>query len=69
LVNPDPTTYDADAVNIYPSENDDYMKSAEELIKSQTAEFRFFKEVTNGKLTGKSVNRKIDGCNLDSRTV
>jgi len=35
-VNPDPTTYDADAVNIYPSENDDYIKSAEELIKSQT---------------------------------
>jgi hypothetical protein len=33
-VNPDPTTYDADAVNIYPSENDDYMKSAEELIKT-----------------------------------
>lgn len=62
-VNPDPTTYDADAVNIYPSENDDYMKSAEELIKSQTAGFTVsLKEVTNGKLTGKSVNRKIDGC-------
>jgi len=62
-VNPDPTTYDADAVNIYPSENDDYMKSAEELIKSQTAGFTVsLKEVTNGKLTGKSVNKKIDGC-------
>lgn len=62
-VNPDPTTYDADAVNIYPSENDDYMKSAEELIKSQSAGFTVsLKEVTNGKLTGKSVNRKIDGC-------
>ena len=62
-VNPDPTTYDADAVNIYPSENDDYMKSAEELIKSQTAGFTVsLKEVSNGKLTGKSVNRKIDGC-------
>jgi OOP family OmpA-OmpF porin len=35
-VNPDPATYDAEAVNIYPSENDDYIKSAEELIKSQT---------------------------------
>lgn len=62
-VNPDPTTYDADAVNIYASENDDYMKSAEELIKSQTAGFTVtLKEVSNGKLTGKSVNRKIDGC-------
>lgn len=62
-VNPDPTTYDADAVNIYPSENDDYMKSAEELIKSQTTGWTIsLKEVVNGKLTGKSVNRKIDGC-------
>lgn len=62
-VNPDPTTYDADAVNIYPSENDDYIKSAEELIKSQTTGWTVsLKEVKNGKLTGKSVNRKIDGC-------
>jgi OmpA-OmpF porin, OOP family len=62
-VNPDPTTYDAEAVNIYPSENDDYIKSAEELIKSQTTGFTVtLKEVENGKLTGKSVNRKIDGC-------
>lgn len=62
-VNPDPSTYDAEAVNIYPSENDDYMKSAEELIKSQTTGWTVsLKEVNNGKLTGKSVNRKIDGC-------
>jgi OOP family OmpA-OmpF porin len=62
-VNPDPTTYDAEAVNIYPSENDDYIKSAEELIKSQTTGWTVtLKEVVNGKLTGKSVSRKIDGC-------
>ena len=62
-VNPDPTTYDADAVNIYPSENDDYIKSAEELIKSQTTGWTVtLKEVSNGKLTGKNVQRKIDGC-------
>ncbi|MBP4137301.1 phosphate ABC transporter substrate-binding/OmpA family protein [Flavobacterium geliluteum] len=62
-VNPDPATYDTDAVNIYPSENDDYIKSAEELIKSQTTGWTVtLKEVVNGKLTGKSVNRKIDGC-------
>lgn len=62
-VNPDPSTYDADAVNIYPSENDDYIKSAEELIKSQTTNWTVsLKEVSNGKLTGKTVNRKIDGC-------
>ncbi|MCB9260991.1 MAG: OmpA family protein [Flavobacteriales bacterium] len=62
-VNPDPSTYDADAVNIYPSENDDYIKSAEELIKSQKSGWTVeLKEVKNGKLTGKKVNRKIDGC-------
>lgn len=62
-VNPDPATYDAEAVNIYPSENDDYIKSAEELIKSQTTGWTVsLKEVVNGKLTGKSVNKKIDGC-------
>ena len=62
-VNPDPTTYDAEAVNIYPSENDDYIKSAEELIKSQTTGWSVsLKEVTNGKLTGKSISKKIDGC-------
>ncbi|WP_227873881.1 OmpA family protein [Flavobacterium nackdongense] len=62
-VNPDPSTYDPEAVNIYPSENDDYMKSAEELIKSQTTGWTVtLKEVNNGKLTGKTVNHKIDGC-------
>lgn len=62
-VNPDPATYDAEAVNIYPSENDDYIKSAEELIKSQTTGWTVsLKEVSNGKLTGKTVSRKIDGC-------
>lgn len=62
-VNPDPSTYDADAVNIWPSENDDYIKSAEELIKSQTTGWTVsLKEVNNGKLTGKTVERKIDGC-------
>lgn len=62
-VNPDPSTYDAEAVNIYPSENDDYIKSAEELIKSQKTGWSVtLKEVKNGKLTGKSVSKKIEGC-------
>ena len=40
-----------------------FTKSAEELIKSQTANFTVpLKEVRDGKLTGKTVNRKIDGC-------
>lgn len=62
-VNPDPTTYDPDAVNFYPSANDDYIESAKELIKSQTQGWTVpLKEVINGKLTGKIVNKKIDGC-------
>ena len=62
-VNPDFTTYDADAVNFYPSENDDYIKSAEELIKSQTAGFTAnLKVVSNGKLTGETIDKEIDGC-------
>ena len=62
-VNPDFTTYDPNAVNFYPSENDDYIKSAEELIKSQTAGFTAnLKVVENGKLTGKTIDKEIDGC-------
>ena len=62
-VNPDSNTYDADAVNFYPSQDDDYIKSAEELIKSQKSGWTVpLKEVKNGKLTGKTINKKVDGC-------
>ncbi|GAA5030329.1 hypothetical protein GCM10011506_19430 [Marivirga lumbricoides] len=62
-VNPDVTTYDPEAVNFYPSQDDDYIKSAEELIKSQKAGWTVpLKEVNNGKLTGKTINKKVDGC-------
>lgn len=62
-VNPDSNTYDAEAVNFYPSQDDDYIKSAEELIKSQKSGWTVpLKEVKNGKLTGKTINKKIDGC-------
>ena len=62
-VNPDVTTYDPDAVNFYPSQDDDYIKSAEELIKSQKTGWTVpLKEVKDGKLTGQTINKKIDGC-------
>lgn len=62
-VNPDVTTYDPEAVNFYPSQDDDYIKSAEELIKSQKAGWTVpLKEVKKGKLTGKTINKKVDGC-------
>lgn len=61
-VNTDVSTYDAHAVNFVPSENDDYINSVKELIKSQSTGYTVpLKEVVDGKLTGKTVNRKIDG--------
>ncbi len=61
-VNPDPTTYDVNAVNITPSQDDDYINSVKELIKSQKTGFTIpLKEVVDGKLTGKTINKKIDG--------
>jgi OmpA-OmpF porin, OOP family len=62
-VNPDPSTYDAEAVNFLASANDDYIESAKELIKSQKEGWTIpLKEVKNGKLTGKTINKKVDGC-------
>ncbi len=62
-VNPDVTTYDPDAVNFYASADDDYINSAKELIASQTEGFKVsLKEVKNGKLTGNTVQKTIDGC-------
>ncbi|MBK6929990.1 MAG: OmpA family protein [Saprospirales bacterium] len=62
-VNPDPATYDPGAVNFYPSANDDYIESAKELIKSQREGWTIqLKEVVAGKLTGRTVDKKVDGC-------
>lgn len=62
-VNPDPATYDADAVNFLASANDDYIESAKELIKSQKEGWTIpLQEVKNGKRTGKTINKKVDGC-------
>lgn len=62
-INPDPSTYDADAVNFVAAANDDYVEAAKDLIKSQTSGYTVpLKEVKDGKLTGKTVNRKVDGC-------
>lgn len=61
-VNPDPTTYDADAVNFVAAPNDDYIEAVKDLIKSQKTGYTVpLKEVKAGKLTGKTLDRKIDG--------
>jgi OmpA-OmpF porin, OOP family len=62
-VNPDPSTYDPDAINFVAAANDDYVEAAKDLIKAQTQGSTIpLKEVKNGKLTGKTVNKKVDGC-------
>jgi len=61
-INPDATTYDADALNFVPAPNDDYIEAVKDLIKSQKTGYTVpLKEVKNGKLTGKTLNRVIDG--------
>lgn len=61
-VNTDPSTYDANALNFVASEDDDYINSVKELIKSQKAGFTMpLKVVVDGKLTGETINHKIDG--------
>ncbi len=62
-VNPDPATYDAEAVNFIACANDDYIEASKDLIKSQKEGFTIpLKEVKAGKLTGKTINKKVDGC-------
>ena len=61
-VNTDVTTYDAHAVNFVPSKDDDYINSVKELIASEKSGYTVaLKEVENGKLTGNTVNKKING--------
>ena len=62
-VNPDPATYDAQAVNFVSAANDDYIEAAKDLIKSQNSGYTLpLQEVKDGKRTGKTINKKIDGC-------
>ena len=61
-INPDPTTYDANAINFVPSQDDDYINSVKELIKSQKTGYTVpLDEVKDGKRTGNKINHKIDG--------
>jgi OmpA-OmpF porin, OOP family len=62
-INPDPSTYDPEAVNFLAAENDDYIEASKVLIKSQLENYSIeLKEVKDGKLTGKKISKKVDGC-------
>lgn len=57
-INTDQTTYDAKAINVINSLDGDYINSAKELIAGKTVELNV---VENGVLTGKKINKKVDG--------
>ena len=60
-VNPDPSTYDPNALNFVPAPNDDFMEAANDVITGKPAKDLKIKD-SKGKLTGKTITRKIDGC-------
>lgn len=61
-VNPDPTTYDPEALNFVPSQDDDYINSVKELIKSQKSGFKIPLDIVkDGKRTGEKISKSIDG--------
>jgi OmpA-OmpF porin, OOP family len=59
-VNPDPDTYDAEAVNFVPAPDDDFMKAAEEVIAGRIVKLK--QKDATGKLSGKILEKKIEGC-------
>lgn len=62
-VNPDPNTYDPDAINFKSAKNDDFIESAKEFITSQKQGLEYeLKVVKDGKPTGEVIKKKIDGC-------
>ncbi|WP_298353878.1 phosphate ABC transporter substrate-binding/OmpA family protein [Runella sp.] len=62
-VNPDPNTYDPDALNFKAAKNDDFVEAAKEFITSQKQGLEYeLKVVKNGKPTGETIKKKIDGC-------
>lgn len=58
-VNPDPGTYDPNAINFVPAPDDDFLKAADEVIAKRSVNLKVKDD--KGKLTGKSIERKIDG--------
>jgi OmpA-OmpF porin, OOP family len=58
-VNPDPGTYDPNAINFVPAPDDDFLKAADEVIAKRSVTLKVKDD--NGKLTGKTIDKKIDG--------
>jgi len=61
LVNPDPTTYDPNALNVVAAPNDDFLEAANDVITGKIAKGLKVKD-SNGHLTGKTIDKPIHGC-------
>ncbi len=59
-VNPDPTSYDPQAINFIPAPDDDFMKAAEEVISGRSVKLK--EKDNKGTITGSMVDKKIEGC-------
>ncbi len=58
-VNPDPSTYDPNAVNFIPAPDDDFLLAAQEVIAKRTVSLK--EKGNNGQLTGNMVTKDIEG--------
>ncbi len=59
-VNPDPSSYDPNAINFVPAPDDDFLKAADEVIAKRQVTLKA--KDANGKLTGSNITHAIDGC-------
>jgi OmpA-OmpF porin, OOP family len=58
-INPDPGTYDAEAINFVPAPDDDFLKAAEEVISGRSVTLK--NKDSKGKLLGTTISKKIEG--------
>ena len=58
-VNPDPGTYDPNAMNFVPAPEDDFLKAAQEVLHERTVKLKL--KNAKGILTGEVVEKKIEG--------
>ena len=58
-INPDPTSYDPEAINFVPAQDGDFMKAATDAITGRTVKLK--EKDKNGNFTGKTIEKVIQG--------
>lgn len=59
LINPDPDTYDKNALNFVPATDNDFLKAAEDVISKRRVVLKV--KNSNGSLTGETIEKVIEG--------